>query len=121
MGAPSLCRGRQVPSSVRTDAGITFTFDRGTLRDRGTMFDSTGRNDYRVAYEHSITRNGPDRLVMAEPAVTKQRCVTGDASGLEQRFLGILRDVGYYPDITADGRKSLDTADGRKFVFSAPE
>lgn len=39
----------------------------------------------------------------------------------EERFLGILGDVVYYPAVFADGRMTLDTEDGRKLVFSAPE
>lgn len=108
-------------TQVSDESSITLTFDRGTLRDAGTMFGSTGCNDYRVAYEHPIARNGPDRLVLAEPTVTKLRCASPGAIKDEQRFLGILRDVGYYPDISSNGRMTLDTEDGRKLVFSAPE
>ena len=106
-------------TAVPEDAGITLTFDRGTLRDEGTMFGSTGCNDYRVAYEHPIARNGPDRLILADPAVTKRKCAPGAAAEAEGRFLGILRDVSYYPAVMASGRMTLDTEDGRKLVFSA--
>jgi len=106
-------------TTVPEDAGITLTFDRGTLRDEGTMFGSTGCNEYRVAYEHPIARNGPDRLILADPVVTKRKCAPG-AAGAEERFLGILRDVSYYPAVMASGRMTLDTEDGRKLVFSAP-
>lgn len=84
------------------------------------MFRTTGCNDYSVAYEHPIARNGPDRLNLSEPVVTKRGC-PGSRGLLEQRFLGILRDVTYYPAIFADGRMSLETADGRKLVFGAPD
>jgi hypothetical protein len=40
---------------------------------------------------------------------------------MEQRYIGILRDVIYYPTIFADGTMSLETADGRKLVFEAPD
>lgn len=110
--------GKTTP--VSGEAGITLTFDRGTLRRTGEMFGSTGCNDYSVAYEHPIARNGPDRLNLAEPVVTKRGC-PGSRGLLEQRFLGILRDVSYYPAIFADGRMRLDTADGRKLVFRAPD
>ena len=99
---------------------ITLTFDRGTLRDEGTMFGSTGCNDYRVAYEHPIARNGPDRLILADPTVTKRKCAPNAAARDEERFLGTLRDVSYYPAVMASGRMTLDTEDGRKLVFSAP-
>ena len=98
---------------------ITLTFDRGTLRDEGIMFGSTGCNDYRVAYEHPIARNGPDRLILAAPTVTKRKCAPNAARD-EERFLGTLRDVSYYPAVMASGRMTLDTEDGRKLVFSAP-
>ena len=107
-------------TAVSGSAGITLTFDRGTLRDEGTMLGSTGCNDYRVAYEHPIARNGPDRLIMGEPAVTRRKCLPSAAAEDEQRFLGILRDVSYYPAIMPSGRMTLDTADGRKLVFAAP-
>ncbi len=107
-------------TTVPGSAGITLTFDRGTLRDEGTMLGSTGCNDYRVAYEHPIARNGPDRLIMGEPAVTKRKCVPSTAAEDEQRFLGILRDVSYYPAIMSSGGMTLDTEDGRKLVFVAP-
>lgn len=110
--------GRTTP--VSGDAEITLTFDRGTLRDEGSMFGSTGCNDYRVAYEHPIARNGPDRLILAAPTVTKLKCAPGAAAGAEDRFLGILRDVSYYPAVMASGRMTLETEDGRKLVFSAP-
>lgn len=105
---------------VPDGAGITLTFDRGTLRAEGTMFGSTGCNDYRVAYEHPIARNGPDRLILAVPTVTKLKCAPGAAARAEEHFLGILRDVSYYPAVMASGRMTLDTEDGRKLVFSAP-
>ena len=112
--------GRTTP--VSADAGITLTFDRGTLRDEGTMFGSAGCNDYRVAYEHPIARNGPDRLVLADPAVTRRKCAgSPEIIEREQRFLGILRDVSYYPAIFASGRMTLDTEDDRKLIFSAPD
>ena len=86
------------------------------------MFGSTGCNTYSVAYEHPIARNGPDRLVLADPGVTRRKCA--EPPGVmerEQRFLGILRDVSYYPVVLASGRMTLDTEDGRKLVFSAPD
>ncbi len=110
--------GRTTP--VPAGAGITLTFDRGTVRDEGTMFGSTGCNDYRVRYEHPIARNGPDRLVLAEPAVTRRKCAPGAAED-EERFLSILRDVSYYPAVMASGRMALEAEDGRKLVFAAPE
>ena len=63
--------------------------------------------------------NGPDRLILADPAVTKRKCAPGAAAEAEGRFLGILRDVSYYPAVMASGRMTLDTEDGRKLVFSA--
>jgi len=112
--------GEKTP--VRGDAPLTLTFDHGTLRmgGEGTMFGSTGCNDYRVAYEYPITRNGRDRLVLEAPVVTKRKCAPRPAARNEERFLGILRDVSYYPDIFAGGRMTLETEDGRKLVFSAP-
>ncbi len=124
-GTPWLLRGlveagRTTP--VPGDAGITLAFDCGTLRAEGTMFGSAGCNDYRVAYEHPIARNGPDRLVLAEPSVTRRACAAPPAvTERERRFLGILRDVSYYPAIFADGRMTLETEDGRKLVFTAPD
>ena len=70
--------------------------------------------------EHPIARNGPDRLILADPTVTKRMCAPGAAARDEERFLGILRDVSYYPAVMIDGRMTLDTEDGRKLVFSAP-
>jgi hypothetical protein len=110
--------GKTTPVSGK--AGITLTFDRGTLRRTGTMFGSTRCNDYSVAYEHPIARNGPDRLELAEPVVTKREC-SGSCGLIEQRFVSILRDVSYYPAVSADGTMSLKTADGRKLVFGAPD
>lgn len=111
-------------TAVRGDAGITLTFDRGTLRmgEKGTMFGSTGCNEYRVAYEYPITRNGLDRLVLEDPVVTRRKCAGPRAVGeQEARFLGILRDVSYYPDTTMNGKMTLDTEDGRELVFSVPD
>ncbi len=110
--------GKTTPVSGK--AGITLTFDEGTLRRTGTIFGSTGCNAYSVAYEHPIARNGPDRLNLAEPVVTKRGC-SGSRGLLEQRFLRTLRQVEYYPAIYAEGTMSLRTADGRKLVFGAPD
>ena len=83
------------------------------------MLGSTGCNDYRVAYEHPIARNGPDRLILADSAITKRRCAPSAAEA-EERFVGILRDVSYYPAVMASGRMTLDAEDGRKLAFSVP-
>jgi hypothetical protein len=86
----------------------------------GKTFGSGGCNSYRVAYEHPIVRNGPDRLNLAEPVVTKREC-SGSRGLMEQRYIGILRDVIYYPTIFADGTMRLETADELKLVFEAPD
>jgi heat shock protein HslJ len=106
---------------VRGGQAITLTFDGGTLRDEGTLFGSTGCNDYRVAYEYPIIRSGLDQMIVDDPAVTKRKCAPRAAAENEGRFLGILRDVSYYPAELASGRMSLETEDGRKLVFSATE
>jgi len=112
--------GRTTP--VRGDATITLTFDRGTLRKEGTIFGSAGCNDYRVTYEHPIARNGPDRLVLSALVVTQRNCGgPPDVVEQEQRFLGVLRDVSYYPAVFDSGRMTLNTEDGRKLVFAAPD
>ncbi len=105
---------------VSGKAGITLTFDRGTLRWTGKMFGSAGCSTYSVAYEHPIAQNGPDHLNLSEPIVMKREC-TGSRGLIEQRFLGMLRDVTYYPSILSDGTMRLETADGRKLVFGAPD
>ncbi len=101
---------------------ITLKFDHGTLRSSGNINGSAGCNRYGLSYEHPIARNGPDRLDVGNPYVTKRRC--SFPSGVmeqEQRYLEILADVSSYPSITIDGRMRLETADGRALVFSAPE
>ncbi len=108
------------PRRVSGKAGITLTFDDGTLSRTGNVFGSTGCNPFRVAYEHPIARNGPDRLNLAEPVVTKRRC-SGSRGLLEHRFLRTLREVKFYPAVSVEGVVSLKTADGRKLVFGAPD
>ena len=98
-----------------------LTADVACVRGGGTVFGATGCNDYRIAYEHPITRNGTDRLILADPAITKQQCATSAAVEYVQYFLGTLRDVSYYLAVFANGRMALDTEGGRKPVFSAPE
>ena len=106
---------------VRGAQAITLTFDGGTLRDEGTLFGSTGCNDYRVAYEYPIIRSGLDQIIVDDLAVTRRKCAPRAAAENEGRLLGILRDVSYYPAERASGRMSLETEDGRKLVFSATE
>ena len=62
-----------------------------------------------------------DRLMLDDMAVTKRKCAPRAAAENEERFLGIVRDVGYYPVVFANGRMNLETEDGRKLVFSASE
>lgn len=100
---------------------VTLTFDRGTLRSEGAIFGSAGCNDYRVSYQHPIARKGPDRLSLGQPVVTRRKCIGRSLAVQEERFLGVLQDVSYYPLISADGQMTLEAGDGRKLIFSAPE
>ncbi len=109
-------------TSVVGTAPITLTFDRGTLRREGTFFGSAGCNDYRVTYEYPTARNTLDRIFLAEPVTTRRACPKSDhLSDQEQRFLEVLDDLGSYPNVSANGRMTLDTGDGRELIFSAPE
>ena len=101
---------------------ITLKFDRGTLRSSGKINGSAGCNTYHVPYQHPVARNGPDRLDVGNPSVTKKTCPfpTG-VMEQEQRYLKVLADVSSYPSLTIDGRMRLETEDGRALVFSAPE
>jgi heat shock protein HslJ len=114
--------GEKTP--VRGDAPITLTFDRGTLRTggEGAMFGSAGCNDYRLTYEYPITRNGPDPLIVEGTSVSERKRA-GPPGVFEQaqRFLGIVEDVAYYPDVRINGRMTLETEDDRQLVFAAPE
>jgi hypothetical protein len=72
--------------------------------------------DLRVPYASQRSRPaGPGRTGRHEAQVRPE-------DRRERRgFLGILRDVSYYPAVFASGRMNLETEDGRKLVFSATE
>lgn len=109
-------------SPVVGDAPITLTFDRGTLRREGMVFGSTGCNDYRAAYEYPTRHNTFERIVVDDLVSTRRACPKGQRlAAQEQRFLAVLGDLGEYPSVSMDGQLALETRDGRKLTFSAPE
>lgn len=101
---------------------ITLTFDRGTLREVGTVFGSTGCNEYRADYEYPRVGNSLERIVVAAPVTTRRACAGPRyLTEQEERFLAVLGDLGEYPNISMDGRMTLETRDGRQLIFAAPE
>jgi heat shock protein HslJ len=92
---------------------ITLTFDRGTLRETGTVYGSAGCNTYTADYIY----HRDDSLTLETLAVTKMACE--DPAGImqqEQRYLSFLKDVkGYCQKV--DGRLHLVVTDERKLVF----
>ncbi len=100
---------------------ITLTFDRGTLREEGSIFGSTGCNDYSAAYEYPTAHNTLERIVVDDPVANPRECPGPRDLSEEERFFAVLGDLGEYPDISMDGRMALETRDGRKLIFSAPE
>jgi heat shock protein HslJ len=106
-----------VPGGVR----ITLIFDRGTLREEGTMFGSAGCNTYSVDYAYPVARNSLDHLELEKVAVTKKRCpYSPDVMDFEQRYLSFLEDVRSYPTLHSNGELRLQAPDRRVLVFSAP-
>ena len=103
-------------------AGVTLTFDRGTLREEGTVFGSTGCNDYSAAYEYPRPHNTFERITVAAPVTTRRACPGPPyLAEQEQRFLAVLGDLGEYPNISPGGELTLETRDGRSLIFAAPE
>jgi heat shock protein HslJ len=103
-------------------AEVTLTFDRGTLREEGTIFGSTGCNDYRAAYEYPRAHNTFERIIVAAPVTTRRACPGPPyLAEQEQRFLAVLGDLGEYPNISLGGELTLETRDGRSLIFAAPE
>jgi heat shock protein HslJ len=112
--------GEKTP--VVGDALVTLTFDRGTLRREGAVFGSTGCNDYRAAYEYPTRHNTFERIVVDDPVSTRRACPKSQRiAAQEQRFLAVVGDLGEYPNVSMDGQLELETRDGRKLNFSAPE
>jgi heat shock protein HslJ len=112
--------GEKIP--VVGEAPITLTFDRGTLRREGKIFGSTGCNDYRAAYEYPTRHNTLERIVVDDPVSTRRACPKSQRLvAQEQRFLAVVGDLGEYPSATMGGQLTLETRDGRKLIFSAPE
>ncbi len=107
---------------VRGDDAITLTFDRGTLRDEGTISGTTGCNDYRATYEFPRAHNTFERIMVADPVATRRKCDGPPyLSEQEQRFLVVLGDLGEYPIVSRGGEMTLETRDGRRLIFVAPE
>ena len=103
-------------------AEVTLTFDRGTLREEGTIFGSTGCNDYRAADEYPRAPNTFERIIVAAPVTTRNACPRPPyLAEQEQRFLAVLGDLGEYPNISPGGELTLETRDGRSLIFAAPE
>lgn len=101
---------------------VTLAFDRGTLREEGTVFGSTGCNDYRAAYEYPTAHNTFERIIVADPVTTRRACPGPPyLSEQEQRFLAVLGDLGEYPNISPGGELTLETRDGRRLIFAAPK
>ena len=101
---------------------ITLTFDRGTLRREGVIFGSTGCNEYRATYEYPAAHNTFERIVVDDPVSTRRACPKSPGlAEQEQRFLAVVEDLGEYPTASMGGRLELETRDGRRLIFSAPE
>ncbi|HEV2745610.1 MAG TPA: META domain-containing protein [Rubrobacter sp.] len=112
--------GEKTP--VAGEAPITLTFDRGTLRREGEIFGSTGCNEYRAAYEYPTRHNTFEHIVVDAPVSTRRACPKGQQlAEQEQRFLAVVGDLGEYPIASMGGQLELETRDGRKLIFSAPE
>ena len=91
---------------------ITLAFDRGTLRESGTLGGSAGCNTYTADYTYHH-----DSLTLEALAVAEMACE--DPAGVmeqEQCYLSFLEGVGgYYQKI--DGRLHLMVTDERELVF----
>lgn len=112
--------GEKIP--VVGEAPITVTFDRGTLRREGVVFGSAGCNDYRATYQYPTRHNTFERIVVADPVSTRRACPKSQRlAAQEQRFLTVIGDLGEYPSVSMDGHLELETRDGRKLIFSAPD
>ena len=110
--------GEKIP--VVGETPVTLTFDRGTLRREGKIFGSTGCNEYRAAYEYPT--NTFERIVVDDPVSTRRACPKSQRlAAQEQRFLAVIGDLGEHPSATMGGQLELETRDGRKLIFSAPE
>ncbi len=107
-------RGTVTPALEGTE--ITLTFNRGTLRESGTVSGSAGCNTYAADYTYHR-----DSLTLKTRAVTEMACE--DPAGVmeqEQRYLSFFESVnGYYQKI--DGRLHLIDDDGRELVFTGRE
>ena len=112
--------GEKAP--VVGEAQVTLTFDRGTLRREGVVSGSTGCNDYRAAYQYPARHNTFERIFVDDPVSTRRACPKNQRiAAQEQRFLTVVGDLGEYPNVFRDGRLELETRDGRRLIFSAPE
>ena len=102
--------GKTTPALSGTE--VTLTFDRGTLRETGTVSGSTGCNRYSTDY---ATRG--DELIFEDVAVTEMACQ--EPAGVmeqEELYLNFLENVsGYYQK--SDGRLHLPISGGRELVF----
>lgn len=107
---------------VRGEGGITLRLDRGTLREEGTIFGSTGCNGYRAAYEYLRSHNTFERIIVADPVTTRRKCPGPPyLSEQEQRFLEVIGDLGEHPSTSRGGTMTLETTGGRGLIFTAQE
>jgi heat shock protein HslJ len=66
--------------------------------------------------------NAFERIVVDDPISTRRACSESQRiAAQEQRFLAVVGDLGEYPSVSVDGQLELETKDGRKLIFSAPE
>ncbi|CAN5889148.1 hypothetical protein BH23ACT11_BH23ACT11_20360 [soil metagenome] len=97
---------------------ITIAFDRGTLRENGTVRGAAGCNQYSANYVYRTYPGGLEGPNFHDFAVTRKLC-RGPDSIMEQerRYLNFLEEVrGYYQRV--DGRLYLVTRAGDKMVFA---
>ena len=103
---------------VLGETEITIAFDKGNLRNRGTVRGSAGCNEYTADYVNRSYPNGLEGPNFDDFTVTRKLCRSPEGiMEQERRYLGFLKAAkGYYQEI--DGRLYLETGDGRKLVFS---
>jgi len=105
------------PTQMLPGTEITLTFDRGTLREKGTISGSAGCNDYSIAY---VERG--DYVVPDPAAVTKKFCpVPANVMDQEQRYLDFLEEVHGYAHTTGGRLETYAKDGGRKLIFTTQE